>query len=116
MTQTDDLRQLGHQMLVPINKLCKNTTNKNTLRHATVSETGSLLFRAATDNPAAFQYFQCQTKCVVSDPKSFAQPETHYADQTLIPPEPKHHDCILRNRLQLSIRTKKFQQTYLSLR
>ena len=56
MTQTDYLRQLVNQMLVPTTKKVKTLKTENTLRHTTVFETIYLLSREPTDIPAAVQY------------------------------------------------------------
>ena len=87
------------------------TLQKSILRHTTVSEIGYLISREPIDIHAAVQYYQCKTQFVVSNPTFIAQPETLYADSSLIPPETKHHACKVQNRLQLSILTQNFNTT-----
>ena len=56
MTQTDHLRQIVHQKVVPTMNKTKTLETQSTLRHTTVFETSYLLSRAPTDIPTAVQY------------------------------------------------------------
>ena len=116
VAQTDHLRQLRHQMLVPNCKSCRKSSSKNTFRHTTVSESGHLLSCEPTDVPAAVQYFQWETHFVASDPTSLAKPDTQDSDPTLIPLEAKQHDCRVQNQLHFSNLTKTLQHNFLTIR